>query len=72
MKKFNALSGSVLLCALALNASPNKNDALAHYYSGKLLGEIRVKEGLIKAGRCPELCAFISNPKMAIIESELY
>jgi hypothetical protein len=74
MKKFNLLGGALILCVLAMNSSLGKNGALMQYsaqYSGKLLGEVRVKEGLMKVGRCPELCAFISDSEMAIVASEL-
>ena len=60
MKKFIVLCGALFLCALTMNASPYKGGALTQY-SEQALGEARVKDGLTKAGRCPELCEFISD-----------
>lgn len=60
MKKFNILGATLLMCALAMNASPHKSGDLTQY-SERSLGQTRVKESLIKSGRCPELCEFISD-----------
>ncbi len=60
MKKFNLLGGALLLCALAMSTSPYTSGSLV-YFSEQSLSEARIKDGLIKAGRCPELCDFISD-----------
>ncbi|MES2673417.1 MAG: hypothetical protein V4660_04220 [Pseudomonadota bacterium] len=71
MKKINLLGGALLFCLLVMNASPHRSGGLAQY-SGKLLGEVRVKDGLTKTGRCPQLCTFISVSETDIVENEFY